>query len=202
MIREWLIRTGAVVTLAGTLLIGLLGYGTYRPELFAMAPGMPAGQAETETDGGRLFDPQAVHPGDTVAGMQTQLVKPGTNGHNSVSVEFRGTKEISGRFEVVDPETAGYNPGDVVFTADNRSAARLPQPSLLPEAPNRFALQFASNEDKSIFGEPGSTGLGSIVISDYTAVFADILEGVSDKATLAEIRTLHVIPPEPAEMKS
>ncbi|TMV51190.1 hypothetical protein FE783_05245 [Paenibacillus mesophilus] len=193
MIREWSIRILTVLTLAAVLLFGLLGYYERNPEVFAASTVQPSLPQPTES--GNLFDPATIRPGDSAAGLSVQSVKSGTHGTNSVSVQFSGSKEISGRFEVLDLETEAYNPGDVIFTVDDRSAASLPKAKTFHEVPNRFVLHFDTNSDKSKFGEAGSTGTGSIVITDYKAVYADILEGVSDSAMLAGVKTLHLVPP-------
>lgn len=199
MIREWFIRIGTVLTLAVVLFIGFLGYYRLNPEAFASAPVMPF---PALPERGQLFDPRAVRSGDSVAGMSAANVASGTHGVDSVSVLFQGTKEISGRFEVMDRETEPYNPGDVIFTVDEKSADSLPKAKSFHEVPNRFALKFASPGEKQKFGPAGSTGTGSIVISDYTAVYARILEGASDRATLAEVKTLHVISPKTPEVNN
>jgi hypothetical protein len=193
MIREWSNRILTVLTLAAVLLFGLLGYYERNPGVFAAST--VRSSLPQQTGSGNLFDPATIRPGDSVAGLSAESVKPGTHGVNSVSVQFRGSKEITGRFEVLDLETEAYNPGDVIFTVDDKSAATLPKAKTFHEVPNRFALQFHTRADKSKFGEAGSTGTGSIVISDYKTVYADILEGVPDSAMLAEVKTLHLIPP-------
>lgn len=193
MIREWSIRLLTVLILAAVLLFGLLGYYQRNPGVFAASTVQSS--LPLQTGSANLFDPAAIRPGDSAAGLSVQSVKPGTHGASSVSVQFRGSKEVSGRFEVLDLETEAYNPGDVIFTVDDKSAASLPKAKTFHEVPNRFVLHFDTKADKSKFGEAGSTGTGSIVITDYKAVYADILEGVSDSAMLAGVKTLHLIPP-------
>jgi hypothetical protein len=193
LIREWTTRIITVLTLAAVLLFGLLGYYERNPEAFAAAS-VPASLPQP-IGSEQSFDPAAIRAGDTIAGMSAESVTAGTHGVNSVTVRFLGDREVSGRFEVLDVETEAYNPGDVVFTVDEKSAASLPKARTFHEVPNRFALHFAKETDKDIFGAAGSTGTGSIVITDYTAVYADTLEGIPDKAAFAEVKTLHVIPP-------
>ncbi|RKN72395.1 hypothetical protein [Paenibacillus ginsengarvi] len=192
MIREWYVRIGTVLTFAFVLLTGFLGYYTLNPHAFAASPVQPSAATPVRE---ALFEPASVRPGDSVAGMSAVAVSPGTHGVNSVSVLFAGDKQISGRFEVRDRVTEPYNPGDVIFTVDGKSEGSLPKAMSFHEVPNRFALTFANPDDKRRFGPAGSSGTGTIAISGYMAVYAPILEGTSDRATLAEIKTLHVIAP-------
>ncbi|MEF3301720.1 hypothetical protein [Paenibacillus sp. GYB003] len=199
MIREWYVRVGTVSTLAAVLAAGFFGYYNWNPDAFAASPSPAQAAPLAPPERDQLFDPGAVRPGDVVAGMSAASVSAGTHGVRSVTVRFEGAKTVSGRFEVMGRETEPYNPGDVIFTVDDRSASLLPKAKTFHEVPNRFSLRFANPDDRAKFGDAGSTGTGSIVVTDYTAVYADILEGTSDTATLGEIRTLHVIPPKSPE---
>ncbi|GAA3404992.1 hypothetical protein ACFFNY_28045 [Paenibacillus hodogayensis] len=191
MLREWSIRIGAVLALAAVLLAGL--FETWQFHIYRVAA--VSSDSALQEDQSWLFDPGSVRSGDTVAGMSAQSVQPGAQGDHTVAVQFAGTKEVSGRFRVLDKVTGDYRPGDVIFTLDERSADRLPRAGEREETSGSFALHFEDVRDKSRFGPTGSTGVGSIVISAYTAVYADKPETLTDKATLAEVRTLHVIPP-------
>lgn len=197
MIREWFVRIGTVLLLAAVLLAGLLQFHNYSPNSFAAAP--TSSPPAAQPNDGQLFDPAIIRAGDIAAGMSAKSVRVGTHSTSSVTVLFQGDKEISGRFEVLDTETEAYNPGDVIFTVDEKSAKSLPKVKMFHEVPSRFALHFSNAADKAKFGIVGSTGTGIIRITDYTAVYADVLEGVSDKATFAELKTLHVIPPRSPE---
>lgn len=192
MKRHTSIRYTMVLTGAALLLAGLSLYDSGYPESSA-APSEPVIVARSGDS--QMFDPAAIKSGDLVAGMTAKEIESGTYGQQSVAVTFYGTKEISGRFEVMDLETQPYNPGDVIFYVDSKSATSLPKPISFHEVPNHFVLKFANEADKAKFGAAGSTGTGSIVISDYLAVYANILEGTSDKASLAEVKTLNVIAP-------
>ncbi|MEF3308150.1 hypothetical protein PV433_04455 [Paenibacillus sp. GYB004] len=197
MKRHTSIRYTMVLTGAALLLAGLSLYDSSNPESSAAPSSKPA--IQTPSGDSQMFDPASIRPGDQVAGMTAQEIRSGTYGLQSVAVTFQGTKEISGRFEVMDLETQPYNPGDVIFYVDNKSATSLPKPIRFHEVPNHFVLKFANETDKAKFGSAGSTGTGSIVISDYLAVYADILEGTSDKASLTEVKALNVIAPSSPE---
>lgn len=200
MIGEWTTRLTTVLTLAAVLLFGFLGYYERNPEAFAAAP-EPASSSRPPGEE-HLYEPGTIRPGDTVAGMTAESVEAGGYGLNSVAVQFRGDKPLSGRFEVLDAETEPYNPGDVIFTVDPLSASSLPKANAFHQVPGRFALRFPDPSAKAVFGIVGSTGVGTIVIADYKSVYADILEGVPDTATLAEVKTLHVVPPVSPELNN
>lgn len=142
-----------------------------------------------------LYNPSKIAEGGHVAGMTVQTVSKETHGKGSVAVLFQGHKEIAGRFEVYDTDTKAYNAGDVIFFADAPSDSLLPKPEPFRDTPAHFALRFPNETDKERFGMAGSTGTGTIVISDYLSVWAELLEGTSDRATFEQAKTLNVVPP-------
>lgn len=200
MRRTRSVRTGAACVLAGALLAGWFGHVGSSPEFLAAAGDtvpvpIPAVVPETPR-----FDPYTVQTGDTVAGMTATRIETGVLGAGSVSVLFEGEREVTGDFQVMSRETEPYNAGDVLFTPDRVWQRMLPVAEALDRPARTFALQFADEADRERFGAAGSTGRGTLLIASYTAAYAEVLEGAADRAVVAEVSGLHVIPPLPPEL--
>lgn len=202
MRRSRSVRAGAAGVLAGALLAGWFGHVGSSPEFLAAggdaaSVSIPAVMPESPS-----FDPYTVQAGDTVAGMLATRIERGVLGAGAVSALFEGKREVTGEFQVMSRETEPYNAGDVLFTPDPVWQRMLPVAEALDRPARRFALQFEDEADRERFGAAGSTGRGTLLITSYTAVYAEVLEGVADRAAVSKVSGLHVIPPLPPELNN
>jgi hypothetical protein len=140
------------------------------------------------------YNPLQVKTGDKVGKMTIESTKPGTFGKDSVAVLFKGNELLEGTYEVAT-ELHPYNPGEVIFTPMPQSAAKLPRPDTMADAPIRFRLAFSDSTDKAKFGSPGTTGKCMFVLTQYMSVSAPILEGTPNSGTVQDVTVGGQTPP-------
>ncbi|GIP38682.1 hypothetical protein J31TS4_19620 [Paenibacillus sp. J31TS4] len=169
----------ALLTAAGVLLI----------QLFPMA------QEPAEREASRWYVPEIIQPGDRIGGMTAAGQERGTYGVGSFVTAFTGPVELTGTYEHRYREPDVYNAGQIIFTPDEASAAKLPQAEQARQWPTRLVLTDAVSAHAEAFGTPGTTGTAAVVLSRYTDVYADILEGVSNAGELVRAEALTAVPP-------
>ncbi|WP_088829940.1 hypothetical protein [Paenibacillus tyrfis] len=138
-----------------------------------------------------LIDPRTIRVGDTFAGLKVASVKTAdvhdTNKdckcyYDMVKVQFRGSIEVTGDYEVQDPD---FSEG-VIFHVDPDSG--FPEIQIYEnkddnDLPDSISLQFTEKRQQERFGKPGTKGRARLVISDYFYVYSQ-----SDERSKAKVK--------------
>jgi hypothetical protein len=147
----------------------------------------------------RWYDPALIGVGDNVGGWQVVDKQLETHGKGSKAFTLEGEASISGTFTLnYDEDT--YNSNQIVFVADDGAVNPLPQPIAFKGSASRMVLHVVNPEDRKQFGPSGSKGHVTITIQKYQSVYADILEGVSDTATITKVSQMETTPPPQTEV--
>jgi hypothetical protein len=147
------------------------------------------------------YDPASVKIGDQLAGLKVIAIEKETYGKGSILTAWEGKIQLSGTYEYLYQD-ATYNSGEVIFIPDADSAVKLPQPKAFEGQAMRAVLHFPQPNEKKKFGSPGSRGTAELTTTGYNSVYADILEGTSDSATVALISSVQVTPPPSTELQN
>jgi hypothetical protein len=147
------------------------------------------------------YDPASIKIGEQLAGLKVIAIEKETHGKGSILTAWEGKIQLSGTYEYLYQD-ATYNSGEVIFIPDAESALRLPQPKPFEGQAMRAVLHFTQPNEQKKFGPPGSRGTALLTINGYNSVYADILEGTSDSATVASISSVQVTPPPSTELQN
>ncbi|GIP40138.1 hypothetical protein J31TS4_34180 [Paenibacillus sp. J31TS4] len=174
-------RRWAAGASAALLLLVLAG-------VFLAQLGLPVQTGKPLTPDAHLYDPATIRTGDRAAEMTVLRKEEGVYGSGSVATTFEGEVKLTGSYTYL------YN-GQLVFQPDEASAGKLPRAEGLANRPPRLVLRFGSSDAEALFGQPGSLGTAELVVSEYTDVFADRIEGVPNSGQVAELERIAAYPP-------